>query len=369
MEIFQLQILAIACFTAIACVLPGVFLVLRGVALMSDAISHAILLGIAVMFLFVQRLESPLLIFGAVLAGIFTVFCTEALISLRSLKKDAAIGIVFPLLFSIGVILISRYARNVHLDTDMILLGEIAFAPFNRLIVFDWDLGPYALWLLSGIVVVNSFFIAVFYKELKLVTFDPDLARVLGFSPLILYYCLMTLTSITAVAAFDIVGSIVVVALMITPAATAYLLTNKLSVMLWLSGGFGLLSAVLGYSVAHLADVSIAGCIATMSGVLFLVALLAAPEKGIVARLIVHRFNKLLVSKKMLCYYLAECEGALKNNVCTVEHIGIVFGWKENMLDSLIKNAKDTGLIDTVGKNIILTEKGYGYITKSNENK
>lgn len=218
----QLEIILIACLTSIACVLPGVFLVLRGVALMSDAISHSILFGIVVTFLIVQRLDSPLLIIGAAFAGLLTVACTEALINARTLKKDAAIGIVFPLLFSLGVILVSRYARNVHLDTDMILLGELAFAPFNRVIVNNIDIGPYAFWLLAIIVLINSLFIAIFWKELKLITFDQDLAHVLGFRPVLLYYGLMMITSLTAVASFDIVGSIVVVALMITPAATAF---------------------------------------------------------------------------------------------------------------------------------------------------
>ena len=270
----ELQIILIACLTSIACILPGVFLVLRGVALMSDAISHAILLGIALMFLFVKNLHSPLLIVGASLAGIATVFLTELLINTKRLKKDAAIGLVFPLFFSIGVILISKFARNVHLDLDMVLLGELAFAPFNRLMINGIDCGPYALWVMSGITLINALFVSLFYKELKLITFDPVLARSLGFSPVLIYYALMTLTSITAVGAFDIVGSLVVVALMITPAATAYLLTNQLHTMIGLSLGVGIASSIFGYVLATVLDASIAGSIATMTGVLFLGALL-----------------------------------------------------------------------------------------------
>ncbi len=282
----QLEIILIACLTSIACVLPGVFLVLRGVALMSDAISHSILFGIVVTFLIVQRLDSPLLIIGAAFAGLLTVACTEALINARTLKKDAAIGIVFPLLFSLGVILVSRYARNVHLDTDMILLGELAFAPFNRVIVNNIDIGPYAFWLLAIIVLINSLFIAIFWKELKLITFDQDLAHALGFRPVLLYYGLMMITSLTAVASFDIVGSIVVVALMITPAATAFLLTNSLVVMVLLGIVFGLFSSISGYFFAHWLDVSIAGSITSMAGVFFLLSLLFSPKKGVLRMMI-----------------------------------------------------------------------------------
>ena len=363
MDSIQIQIIIIACLASVACVLPGVFLVLRGVALMSDAISHAILFGIALMFLIVQRLESPLLILGAIGAGLLTVACTESLISLRSLKKDAAIGIVFPLLFSIGVILISRYARNVHLDTDMILLGEIAFAPFNRLIIGGKDLGPYALWLLSGIVIINTLFITFFYKELKLVTFDHDLAQVLGFSPILLYYGLMTITSCTAVATFDIVGAIVVVALMITPAATAYLFTNQLWIMLYLSIFFGFCASIVCYWMAYCWDVSIAGSIATVTGIFFLFALLFSPEKGILAYRTFQRKRNIIIGKKMLCFYLAKKSDLQKFNQCCPEYIALLFNWKLIFLNKVIEQAQADDYISISQKDaiLLLTEKGYEY--------
>jgi manganese/zinc/iron transport system permease protein len=269
----HLEIMAIAIIASVTCCLPGVFLVLRGVAMMSDAISHAILLGIALMFLWVQRLESPLLIVGASCAGVLTVICTEMIIRSKRLKKDAAIGLVFPLFFSVGVIIISQYARNVHLDIDMVLLGELAFAPFSRFVIMGIDCGPYALWVMSAALFVNLFFIAIFYKELLVTTFDSTLATMTGFSPLFFYYALMVLTSITAVATFDAVGSIMVVALMITPPATAYLLTHRVHDLILLTVLFAIFSAIFGYGFASFADVSIAGSIASMTGVFFLVAL------------------------------------------------------------------------------------------------
>lgn len=280
MNILSLQIMAIACLVSIACALPGNFLVLRGIALMSDAISHAILLGIVLMFLIVQRLDSCLLLVGAAGAGLATVLCTQMLIQTKYIKKDAAIGLVFPFFFSLGVIIISLYARCVHLDTDMVLLGEIAFAPFNRFVIAGFDCGPYALWLMSAIVLLNTLFIMLFYKELALATFDEHQAYIMGFSPNFLFYALMFLTSLTAVAAFDAVGSIVVVALMITPAATAYLFAKRLKTMLLLSVLFACAASILGYAIAYVLDVSIAGSIATMTGILLLIALCIAP-KGI----------------------------------------------------------------------------------------
>lgn len=282
--LLHLEIFAIAVVTAVTCVLPGVFLVVRGVAMMSDAISHAILLGIVGMFLFVRNLESPLLIIGASCAGVLTVVCTESIIRTQRLKKDAAIGLVFPLFFSVGVILISQCARNVHLDVDMVLLGELAFAPFNRLIMNGVDYGPYALWTMGAVLMINLFFVYLVYKELMVTTFDATFAAMVGISPLFFYYCLMILTSITAVAAFDVVGSIMVVALMVTPSATAYLLTNRISSMIFVSIGIAIGSALFGYVFAVLGDISIAGSISSMTGLFFLFALLFSSSNGIIVK-------------------------------------------------------------------------------------
>jgi manganese/zinc/iron transport system permease protein len=270
----HIELIIIAMITAAACCLPGVFLVLRGVAMMSDAISHAILLGIVTMFLIAQQLDSPLLIAGAVCAGILTVICTEMIISSKRLKQDAAIGLIFPFFFSAGVILISQYARNVHLDVDMVLLGELAFAPFNRIDIAGFDCGPYALWVVSGALVLNVCFMRLFYKELVVTTFDATLATMSNFSPIFFYYGLMMVTSITTVAAFDIVGSVMVVALMITPAATAYLVSKRMPDMIGVSILCAVLSAIFGYIFASWADVSIAGSIACMTGVFFMSGLI-----------------------------------------------------------------------------------------------
>lgn len=270
MNTLYLQILSIALVTSIACCLPGIFLMLRGVALMSDAISHAILPGIVLMFLVTSSLDSPWLIIGASLAGMITVVATEWIIHTQKLKKDAAIGLVFPLFFSVGIILINLYTRNAHLDMDMVLLGELAFAPFNRLIIGGYDYGPSALYIMGSIALINSLLTILFYKELHLTTFDPALAGMIGISPRLVYYCLMLVTSITAVAAFNVVGSIVVVALMLAPAATAYLITYRLYTLIPVALSCAAISSLLGYLIAHAADISIAGAIASVHGLIFL---------------------------------------------------------------------------------------------------
>lgn len=284
------EIALIAALTAITCALPGTLLVLRGAALMSDAISHSVLLGIALMFLYVQRLDSPLLLLGAALSGLGAVIVVEKIIASRKLKKDAALGLIFPLFFSLGVIIISNYAKDAHLDTDMVLLGELAFAPFTRLNLWNMDIGPYAVWVLLVACAINALVVMLLYKEWHVSLFDAQYAHLAGFSPAILHYLLMMVTSVSAVATFNIVGSIVVVALMIIPASTAYLCSSNFSTMLMLSCGFGIASSLGGYALAILLNSSIAGCIAMISGLLFGIVLLGSPDHGIIIR--IHRRNR-----------------------------------------------------------------------------
>ena len=238
--------------------------------MISDAISHSVLLGIIIMFLIVKNLHSPLLIFGATLAGLLTVALTELMIKTKRMKQDAAIGLVFPLMFAIAIILINTFTSSIHLDQDSVLIGEIAFAPFHRFIIYNIDLGPIAMWIMGSILLLNIGFVSLFYKELKLTTFDPNLSVSMKISPALINYGLMTCVSITTVGAFEIVGAILIVALIITPPATAYLLTNRLSTMIYLSICIGCGSIILGYVFAILVDGSIAGSMCTIAGIMFI---------------------------------------------------------------------------------------------------
>ncbi len=333
-----LDIIILASIISVGCVLPGVFLVLRKVALMSDAISHAILLGIVVGFLIIKDLHSPLLIVGAALAGILTVFLTEMLIHSRRLKKDAAIGLIFPVFFSLGVILINKFASDVHLDNDAVLLGEIAYSPLNRLYAFGMDLGPMAIWIMLPILLVNILFIYSFYKELKLISFDPGLATALGFSPSILHYALMSLVSITAVGAFNAVGSILVVALMITPPATAYLLTERVSKMIGISILIAILSSILGVGLAILIDASIAGCIVTMTGVFFLLALCFSPQQGLVFKYFFAKKQRILFAAHMLLVHMSSHEGTSnESEENTIRNMTTHMRWTERFSKQVSK--------------------------------
>lgn len=325
-------IILITVIVAYAASLPGTLLFLRGVSLLSDAISHAVLLGIAVMFLIVQSLNSVWLFIGATIAGVATVVATESLMQTQRIKHDAAIGIVFPCFFSIGILLISLYARNVHLDTDMVILGEVAFAPFYRLTIGGYDLGAHALWSGGIISIINTMFILLCFKELKATLFDDGFSSVVGLRPRLLYYVLMTLTSVTAVGAFEIVGSVVVVALMITPAATAYLLVHRFEQLLVASPVISICSAVGGYAMARALDVSIAGSIAAVAGMIFLGVLLGAPDTGLIARWFHKKRSRRQLAQRILQAYLRQqTDYAAKQHVIARD-----LEWSSSFVDTII---------------------------------
>jgi manganese/zinc/iron transport system permease protein len=359
MSLPQIEIQLVAAVVAVACALPGVFLVLRRMGMMSDAISHAILPGIVVGVFVTGTLHSPLLLVAAALTGLLTAVLVETINSTGQVKEDAAIGIVFPVLFSLGVILITTFAGDMHIDTEAVLLGELAFAPFNRLIAFGLDLGPQALWTMGSVLVLNALFLALFYKELKLATFDPDLAASLGFRPRVLHYALMGLVSLTAVSAFDAVGSILVVALMVGPPMSAYLLTDRLDGMIGLSAGLSILNAVLGYWGAHLLDVSIAGTMAATTGLVFGLVFLTAPERGLLAQWRRQRQQKWRFAEEMLAVHLRQHEHTpTAARECRVDHLQEHLNWDPSFAERVVERAVSHGAVRRENGHLRLTDEG-----------
>lgn len=269
----NLTIQLIAILISISCSLLGVFLVLKSMSMLTDTISHTVLLGIVLSFFVVHDLSSPFLIVGATLVGLFTVYLVELLKNTNLIKEDAAIAVVLSILFSIAVILISKYTVNIHLDIDAVLLGELAFAPFYKIEIFGMNIVKGILT--SGIILIlNIIFISTFFKELKISTFDKTLASVLGLFPTLVHYLLMTLVSVTAVVSFDAVGATLMISFMIGPAATAYLVAKNLKAMIFYSILVGCLSSIIGFYLARFLDVSISGSIAVVIGLIFFITLI-----------------------------------------------------------------------------------------------
>lgn len=262
------EVLFILLLTAISCSFIGVFLVLRNLSMITDAISHSVLLGIVIAYFMVSDLSSPLLFLGAAVFGVLTVVSIELLLKTRRLKEDAAVGIVFPLFFSAAVILISRYARNVHLCADTVLMGEVIMASFQRVDFLGFNI-PVALRNMILVSAINVSFVLLFFKELKVSAFDKEYAVMAGFSLPFLHYGLMSLVSVTSVVAFDAVGTILVISFLVAPAAAAILVTKKLWHTLIVAPIYGIINTVIGFYLAVEWNVNIAGMVAVIAGLTY----------------------------------------------------------------------------------------------------
>ncbi|WEV80828.1 metal ABC transporter permease [Bacillus velezensis] len=280
---YEAWIIATGILVGVSCALIGTFLVLRNMAMLADAISHTVLLGIVGAFLVTGALNGIPMFIGVAASGSLTAFFVQFLHS-KGVQSDAAIGVVFTSLFAIGVILLSVYGKHVHLDIEHSLMGEIAFVPWNTAQLFGFDIGPKAFWMILSVLIINVLLIVSCYKEFKIAAFDPEMAIAIGIPVLVIHYVQMGMLSLTTVASFDSVGAVLVVAMLIVPPAAAYLLTNRLSSMLFISAGIGGLSAVLGYGAATWLNVSISGAMAAMTGVFFLLAFLFSPAQGLISK-------------------------------------------------------------------------------------
>jgi len=265
---------------ASACGLIGSFLVLRKNAMLGDAISHAILPGLVLAFLITSSRGVIPMVIGAGLMGLFTAYLSGLLGRTGRLYQDAALGVTFTFLFAVGVILVSIFTGKIDLDQECVLYGEIAYVPWDVLVIGGQNYGPRATWILGGVFLANLGFIILFFRQLKLCSFDPQMARAVGINERLWHYLLMTMVSLTVVAAFESVGAILVVAMLIIPGATAHLLTSRLSVMLVLAVGIGIASAIGGFYGASYFDSSIAGFMAVAGGVVFGLVLVVNAVRG-----------------------------------------------------------------------------------------
>ena len=345
--------------TATACALLSPFLVLRKLSMVSDAISHSVLLGIVLAFFIVKDVGSPLLIAGAALFGVITVFAVEFLSGTGLVKNDDAVGIVFPMFFALAVVLITKFARNVHLDTDIVLMGEVIIAPLNRTEFLGMDL-PKAFVQMGILFIVNLLFIIIFFKELKITTFDKGFAKLAGFSSVALFYALMTLSSLTAVTAFDAVGAILVVSFLITPGAAAYLISKDLKVMIAISVGYAVINSIIGYVLSLLMNVSMSGMTAAVAGVTFLITFLFHRE-GLITAIFIRLKRKSELKPELFLTHIGNHSGKKEE----LEELGLGsirdhLKWKQAEVDKIAGRLIRRGLIRIdINKNIYdLTERG-----------
>lgn len=277
---------------AISCALAGSFLVLRKMSMMGDAISHAVLPGLAIAFFATGTRDSLPMFIGAAVVGVLTALFTQWISKFGQVDRGAAMGIVFTTLFALGLLLIVRAANHVDLDPSCVLYGAIELTPLDTVQILSFEL-PRAAAVNAIVLLLNLGIITLLFKEFRISAFDPALADTSGFSSKFLHYLLMTMVAVTTVAAFESVGSIIVIAMLIVPAATALLLTRRLIPMIAVACVFAAVSAWLGHYMAiripllfGISDTTSSGMMATAVGLLFTVVWIAAPRTGLLAMLI-----------------------------------------------------------------------------------
>lgn len=246
-----------------SCGLIGSLLVLQNESLLADALSHSVLLGIVLGFFISKNLDSPLLLLGATLFGVLAVLSIDFLHS-RKIQHDAATGLVFSFFFAVAVILISMFARNVHLDVDVVLMGEVIFAPLYRMNLFGFSL-PISVVKAGITLLANLAFFLLFYQRLKLYLFDKRQANLSGVAGKPLRVAILFLISLTTVLAFDAVGSMTVIVFLVAPAMIALPWAHHFGHLLFLAQLVGLLTVSLGFFLGNRLDFTISGTCVSVS--------------------------------------------------------------------------------------------------------
>jgi len=302
MEFWQFSLVPIAMgvFAAVACTLAGNFLVLRRQSLVGDAVSHVVLPGIVLGFIVSGGTSAPWMLAGAAFAAVIAAISFEAVRRAARVEAGAAMGVVFTAMFALGVLLLEQSdARSVHIDVEHALYGNLEshiwLAGTDWRALFSAEALaalPDEAVLLAAVALILAVFVALFFKELRLVTFDADYARSIGLPATAIGFGVILAAAFAAVTAFSAVGSILVIAMFICPAAAARLLTNDLTTQIWLSVAIAALSAILGFIAAGHAPlwlgfqstVSAAGMIAVVSGLFVLAAAFIGLQRGTARR-------------------------------------------------------------------------------------
>lgn len=349
----EMWTLTIAVLTAVTCALCGVFLVIKRESLVSEALSHAVLPGIIIAFLIFEDRSSPWLIISAGLMGLLMVWLVQLIQRTGLVDGEAALGIVFSALFSVGIILASSNLSQTHFHAHCIIDGNLALAGLRNLSWGETELGPKAFFVMLATLTMVLTFIGVFYKEMKLTMFDETLATGLGLQPGLIHFIWLGIVSLTTVAAFEIAGSILVVALMIAPPATAFLITRRISTMLVASTLIGAGCAIAGYYLGYYLDISPTGPIASIAGTVFLLTIFFAPRQGLLAK---HRTRGILRSRLYEQLLLARLSKSGQG--INVEQIFPDIAWTRQQFRQTLANCRNQNWVTEEEQHVSLTDAG-----------
>lgn len=359
-------IILIGALCAGSCALLGCFLVLRKLSMMGDAISHAVLPGLAAAFWITGTRSSFALFIGAAVVGVLTAVFTQWIHSLGKVDRGASMGVVFTTLFAIGLIMIEHVGKTVDLDASCVLYGLIDLAPLDQ-VNFLGAMVPRAVVVLGSVLLLNIIVITALYKEFKITSFDPALATTLGINSTFMHYLLMVLVAITTVASFEAIGSILVIAMLIVPAATAFIMTERLGRMIIVSIIVGCLSAGLGHLAAILVpplfgfkDTTTSGMMAAVAGLIFIGVMLLAPGQGVLMRLAEQRkLSRRIVREDVLgLLYRTEEQSAPMPGIMQLAQFNDALQSGEGAIRTAVNRLMSEGKIERRANHYYLAAKG-----------
>jgi manganese/zinc/iron transport system permease protein len=350
---------------AVAAAIPGNFLVLRRMSMLGDAISHAILPGLVVAFLITGSRASVPMFLGAAVVGVLTAFFTEWVSRFGEVEEGAAMGVVFTTLFALGLVGVVQAADHVDIDPGCVLYGSIEQTPLRApVVIAGWQVPPVVV-VQGSVLLINLLFVTMCWKELQLATFDPSLAAAAGLSPRLMHFLLMVSVAVTAVASFESLGNILVVAMFVVPPSTAFLLTRRLSGMVVLSCLLASASAVIGHLSAiavprafGVGSVSTSGMMALSSGLLFGVTVVLAPDQGLLMRFRRQRELTRRILSEDLIALLYRIDERRPGARVSLEELQAVLRSPLNRTVSLLKAHARRGEIEFTAEGLRLTSLG-----------
>lgn len=347
-EFFQRALIA-SVTIGISCGLIGTYIILRRMALIGDALAHAVLPGVVIGFMIAGKNQAALF-FGAVAAGIVTVLLISAVHRNTKIKEDTSIGIIFTGAFALGILLVSQL-KQVHIDLSSYLFGD----------VLGVSSGDIVLSLVIMFIILIC--VVLFYKQLLITSFDPTMAAVIGISVTFIHYMLMMLLSMSIVAGLQSVGVILIIAMLITPPATAYLLSSDLKVILILSSVFGILSAVIGLYLSYYFNFASGASIVLTAVLFFVTAFLFSPSDG----LVIKYFKRRTSAKIVLFEDIIKQTYKMGNNYQVnelVNKLSAELGISDEKVKTAINKLADKKIMYLQNSNYKLTEEGIKYAKK-----
>lgn len=361
----EFEIIIVIILSAITCSIPGAFLVMRKNYYAADTTNRSAMLGIAVALIFSSYLSSPLvIILGSLTAGLAMILIKK-IKDFTSFRAKGLSIIVSSAFLCFGILIASNFSftNATNFDLSIIYLGETAFTYFNRLRVFGVDIGSYALYAISLVLIINIIIITVFYKEFKIDGVDKNYAASIQMKESTIDYLLLIMTSLSVSVSFQTAGIFMTSAFILGPAATALFYTKRLSTLAFVSVFISSVACLAGFGIAWPNEVSISGTIVSFLGVLFIASVLFSPEEGLLKK----HFDNLTTQKRLEEYIImdilnSESIDCREKNVN--EAISSSLKWKLMKVSYIMNKLKAENKIEIVQNKVQLTEEGKSVLNK-----